>query len=120
MVYPWKPNLKKAHVSQCSLQHYLARTGKQPRCPSSDEWIKKLWYINTVEYYSAIKRNTFELVLINCSIKEFREIKKIVLTFIKESLDIPSHVLLTVEFQQSKTKIKNTKECSFISAFHIC
>ena len=55
--------MKKAHVPQCSLQHYLARTEKQPRCPSSDEWIKKLWYINTVEYYSAIKRNTFELVL---------------------------------------------------------
>ena len=41
----------------------ITRTWKQPRCPSTDEWIKKLWYINTVEYYSAIKRNTFELVL---------------------------------------------------------
>ena len=34
-----------------------------PRCPSKDEWIKKPWYIHTMEYYSAIKRNTFELVL---------------------------------------------------------
>ena len=41
----------------------IARTWKQPRCPSRDEWIKKLWYIYTVEYYSAIKRNTFESVL---------------------------------------------------------
>ena len=41
----------------------LARTWKQPRCPSTDEWIKKLWYIYTVEYYSAIKRNTFESVI---------------------------------------------------------
>ena len=41
----------------------IARTWKSPRCPSTDEWIKKLWYIYTVEYYSAIKRNTFELVL---------------------------------------------------------
>ena len=41
----------------------IARTWKQPRCPSTDELIKKLWYIYTVEYYSAIKRNTFELVL---------------------------------------------------------
>ena len=40
-----------------------ARTWKQPRCPSTDEWIKKLWYIYTVEYYSAIKGNTFESVL---------------------------------------------------------
>ena len=38
------------------------RTWKQPRCPLTDEWIK-LWYIYTVEYYSAIKRNTFESVL---------------------------------------------------------
>ena len=41
----------------------IARTWKQPRCPSADEWIRKLWYINTMEYYSAIKKNTFELVL---------------------------------------------------------
>ena len=33
------------------------------KCPSTDEWIKKLWYIYTMEYYSAIKRNTFESVL---------------------------------------------------------
>ena len=41
----------------------IARTWKQPKCPSTDEWIKKLWYIYTMEYYSAIKRNTFESVL---------------------------------------------------------
>ena len=41
----------------------IARTWKQPRCPSTDKWIKKLWYIYTMEYYSAIKRNTFGSVL---------------------------------------------------------
>ena len=41
----------------------IARTWKQPRRPSTDEWIKKLWYICTMECYSAIKRNTFESVL---------------------------------------------------------
>ena len=41
----------------------IARTWKKPRYPSTDEWIKKLWYIFTMEYYSAIKRNTFESVL---------------------------------------------------------
>ena len=41
----------------------IARTWKQPRCPSTDEWIQKLWYIYTMKYYSAIKRNTFESVL---------------------------------------------------------
>ena len=40
-----------------------ARTWKQPRCPSADEWIRKLWYIYTMGYYSAIKKNTFESVL---------------------------------------------------------
>ena len=41
----------------------IARTWKQAGCPSTDEWIKKFWYIYTMEYYSAIKRNTFESVL---------------------------------------------------------
>ena len=41
----------------------VANTWKKPRCPSTDEWIKTLWYINTMEYYSAIKRSTFESVL---------------------------------------------------------
>ena len=35
----------------------IARSWKQPKCPSRDEWIKKMWYIHTMEYYSAIKKN---------------------------------------------------------------
>ena len=41
----------------------IARTWKRPSCPSTDEWIKKVWYIYTIEYYSAIKKNIFESVL---------------------------------------------------------
>ena len=41
----------------------ITRTWKQPRCPSADEWIRKQWYIYTMEYYSGIKKNTFESVL---------------------------------------------------------
>ena len=41
----------------------IARTWKQPRCPSADEWIRKLWYTYTMECYSAIKKNTLESVL---------------------------------------------------------
>ena len=48
---PRKPELKEMRVPQCPLQLYLQ---------SADEWIRKLWYIHTLEYYSAIKRNTFE------------------------------------------------------------
>ena len=35
----------------------IARTWKQPKCPSTEEWIKKMWYIYTMEYYTAIKKN---------------------------------------------------------------
>ena len=35
----------------------IAKTWKQPKCPSTDEWIKKMWYVYTMEYYSAIKKN---------------------------------------------------------------
>jgi hypothetical protein len=37
----------------------IARTWKEPRCPSTEEWIQKMWYIYTMEYYSAIKNNEF-------------------------------------------------------------
>ena len=39
----------------------IARTWKQPKCLLTDEWIKKLWYMYKMEYYSAIKRNAFEV-----------------------------------------------------------
>ena len=42
----------------------IARTWNQPKCPSTDEWIKKLWHIYTMEYYSAIKRNEIELFVV--------------------------------------------------------
>ena len=35
----------------------IAKTWKQPKCPSTEEWIKKMWYIYTMEYYSTIKKN---------------------------------------------------------------
>ena len=41
----------------------VARTWKKPRCPSADEWMRKLWHINTIECYSTKERNTFESVL---------------------------------------------------------
>ena len=63
---PRKPGLKEICVPQCSLQHCLARTRKQPRWPSADNWIRKPGYLYTMEYYSAIKKNVFESVLMRC------------------------------------------------------
>ena len=42
----------------------IARTWKQPKCPSKDEWIKKMWHIYAMEYYSAIKRSKTELFVV--------------------------------------------------------
>ena len=42
----------------------IARTWKQPKCPMTDEWIKKMWHIYTMEYYSDIKRNEIELFVV--------------------------------------------------------
>ena len=42
----------------------IARTWKPPKCPSTDEWIKKMWHIYTMEYYSTIKRNEIELSVV--------------------------------------------------------
>ena len=65
-IYPEETKIEK---DTCILlfiaaQFTIARTREQPRCPPAEEWIKKLWYIYTMEYYSAIKRNAFESVLI--------------------------------------------------------
>ena len=60
-LYP--KDLKSAYYSDAatsmfiSVQFTIARLWDQPRCPSIDEWIKKLWYIYTMKYYSAIKKN---------------------------------------------------------------
>ena len=61
-IYPEETKIEKDTLFIAAL-FTIARTWKQPRCPSTDEWIKKLWYIYTMEYHSAIKRNDFESVL---------------------------------------------------------
>ena len=63
-VYPEETQIEKDTCNLLFIAALLttARTWKQPRCPLTDQWMKKLWYIYTIEYYSAIKRNTFESV----------------------------------------------------------
>ena len=64
-IYPEETKIEKDTCIQLFIAALfkIAITWKWPRHPSTDEWIKKLWYIYTMEYYSAIKRNTFESVL---------------------------------------------------------
>ena len=60
-----KPELKKDTCTPVFIAALftIASTWKQPRCPLADEWIRELWYIYTMEYYSATKMNAFESVL---------------------------------------------------------
>ena len=63
---PRKPDPKETRAPQSmfiAALFIIARTWNQPRSPSADKWIRKLWYIYTMEYYSAIKKNSFESVL---------------------------------------------------------
>ena len=64
---PRKPELKETMFMYTPMfitaLFIIARTQKQPECPLADEWIRKLWYIHTMEYYSSIKKNAFESIL---------------------------------------------------------
>ena len=65
-IYPEKTRIEKDTCNPMFITALftIPRTWKQPRCPSTDEWIKMLWYIYTMEYYSAIKKNKLESVLV--------------------------------------------------------
>ena len=64
-IYPEKTIIQKESCTTMFIAALftIARTWKQPKCPSRDEWIK-MWYIYTMEYYSAIKRNEAELFVV--------------------------------------------------------
>ena len=66
MSYPKKTTIQKDTCTPMftAALFTIARTWKQPRYPSADEWIKKMWHLYTMEYYSATKRNAFESVLV--------------------------------------------------------
>ena len=65
-IYPEKTIIQKESYTTMFLAALLtiARIWKQPKCPSTDEWIKKMWHRYTMEYYSAIKRNEIELFVV--------------------------------------------------------
>ena len=61
-IYPEKTIIRKDTYTPVFIAALftIARSWKQPKCPLTDEWIKKLWHVYTMEYYSAIKRNEIE------------------------------------------------------------
>ena len=65
-IYPEKTIIQKESRTKMFIATLftIARTCKQSKCPSTDEWIKKVWHIYTMEYYSAIKRNETELFVV--------------------------------------------------------
>ena len=75
----------------------IARTWKQPRCPSADEWIRKLWYIYTLDYYSAIKKNTFESLLMR-----WMKLEPIIQSEVSQK-DKHQYSILTMEFKKLVT-----------------
>ena len=89
----------------------IARTWKQPRCPSADEWIRKLWYIHTMEYYSAIKKNAFESVLMR-----WMKLEPIIQSEVsqkeKHQYSILTHIygIWTVNFQMFKLVLEKAEE----------
>jgi hypothetical protein len=69
----------------------IARSWKEPRCPSIEEWIQKMWCIYTMEYYSAIKNNEFMKVL-----GKWMELKNIILSEVTQSKKNSMHSLISV------------------------
>ena len=69
----------------------IARTWKPPRYPSTDEWIKKLWYIYTMEYYSVIKRSVFESVLMR-----WMNLEPIIQSEVSQKEEDKYHILMNI------------------------
>ena len=69
----------------------IARTWKQPKCPSSDEWIKQMWHIYTMQYYSAIRRNEMEVFVVR-----WMELESVIQSEVsqkeKNKYSMPTHI----------------------------
>uniref|UniRef100_A0A8D2AN96 Uncharacterized protein n=1 Tax=Sciurus vulgaris TaxID=55149 RepID=A0A8D2AN96_SCIVU len=89
-----KSDLKSAYYSYATMSMFIAaqftitKLWNQPRCPSTDEWIKKMWYIYTVKYYSALKKN--EILAFASKLMELENIR---LSKISQSQRTKCHML---------------------------
>ena len=85
-----------------------ARLWKQPKCPSTDEWIKRMWYIHTMEYYSAIKRNEI------LPFMTWLELENIMLSEISQkktnTISFHSYVEFKKQNKQSKRETQTKKQ----------
>ena len=86
----------------------IARTWEQPRCPSADKWIRKLWYIYTMEYYSAIKKNSFESVLMR-----WMKLEPIIQSEVsqKTSFNFMTAITICSDFGDQKNKVSHCFHC---------
>ena len=80
----------------------IAKTWKQPRCPLTDGWIKKWWYIYTMEYYSAIRRNASESVLMR-----WMNLEPIIHSGVSQKEKDKYHILTHIYMESRKMVLKN-------------
>ena len=80
----------------------IARTMKQTRCPLTDEWIKNLWYMYTMEYYSTIKRNVFESILMR-----WMNLEPIIQSEVSQKEKDKYHILTHIYMESRKMVLKN-------------
>ena len=83
----------------------IASTWKQPRCPSADKWIRKLWYTYTIEYYSAIKKNAFESVLMR-----WMKLEPIIQSEISQKEKHQYSILTHMEFRKMVTTTLHARQ----------
>ena len=77
----------------------IARTWRQPKCPSTDEWIKKMWHIYTMAYYSAIKRYEIELFVVR-----WMDFASVIQSEVSQK-EKNQYCMLTHIYMESKTKM---------------
>ena len=88
------------HNVHCS-SIYNSQDMKQPKCPSTDEWVKKMWHIYTMEYYSAIKRNEIKLFVVR-----WMDLESVIQTEVSQK-EKNQYRMLTHIWNQKKMVMKN-------------
>ena len=78
----------------------IARTWKQPKHPSTDEWIKKMWHIYTMEYYSAIRRNEIELFVVR-----WMDLETVIRSEVSQKEKMKYHMLTYIWNLKKKKKL---------------